>query len=165
MRGLFCFLSKLRNGIRKLLGEDFLPVIRLQGFSWYDFSSFDNSSSAKLGQWGKSIRQKKEHVFATSRCSSWRRSERYCGRGSLCGSKNDIRESAHNKIREGASLEEQARSASCPSLADTLVPLFKPCRTRKLRQNHTAENSRHPHKSKKKSPTELPGCHLFCFWK
>ena len=139
MRGLFCFLSKLHNGIRKLLGEDFLPVIRLQGFSWYDFTSFDNSSSAKLGHGGKSIRQKKEHVFATSRCSSWRRPERYRGRGSLCGSKNDISESAHNKIREGASLEEQVRSASCPSLADTLASVFKPCRTRNLRQNHTTE--------------------------
>ena len=57
-------------------GGSFLPVIRLQGFSWYDFASFDNSSSAKLGHGGKSIRQKKEHVFATSRCSSWRRPER-----------------------------------------------------------------------------------------
>ena len=62
-----------------LWGDFFLPVIRTQEFSWYDFASFDNSSSAKLGQWGKSIRQKKEHVFATSRCSSWRRSERYRG--------------------------------------------------------------------------------------
>ena len=88
------------------------------------------SCTARFEQWGKSIRQKKEHVFATSRCSSWRRSERYCGRGSLCGSKNDIRESAHNKIREGASLEEQARSASCPSLADTLASVSQLCRTR-----------------------------------
>ena len=30
-------------------GGIFLPVIRLQGFSWYDFASFDDSSSAKLG--------------------------------------------------------------------------------------------------------------------
>ena len=136
--------------------ESFLPVIRLQGFSWYDFASFDNSSSAKLGQWGKSIRQKKEHVFATSRCSSWRRPERYIGGGSVCGSKNDKQvlvvqrttvldgpersgDRPRNKIREGASLEEQVRSASCPSLADTLVSLFKPCRTRNLRQNHTAK--------------------------
>ena len=118
-----------------------MQVIRLQGFSWYDFASFDDSSSAKLGHGDKSIRQKKEHVFATSRCSSWRRSERYRGRRSLCGSKNDISESAHNKIREGASLEEQVRSASCPSLADTLASVFKPCRIRNLRQNHTTENS------------------------
>ena len=58
-------------------------------------------------------------------------------------------ESPRNKIREGASLEEQVRSASCPSLADILAPLFKPCRTRKLRLNDTIGNSRHPHKSKK----------------
>ena len=75
----------------------------------------------------KSIRQKKEHGVASSRCSSWRRPERYIGGGSVCGSKNDKQvlvvqrttaldgpersgDRPRNKIREGASLEEQARS-------------------------------------------------------
>ena len=76
------FILTSWDGIRIPRGEGeaaavvFLQVIRLQGFSWYDFASFDDSSSAKLGHGDKSIRQKKEHVFATSRCSSWRRPER-----------------------------------------------------------------------------------------
>ena len=38
-------------------------------------------------------------------------------------------ESAHNKIREGASLEEQARSTKCPPLADYFPQGFKRWRT------------------------------------
>ena len=43
-------------------------------------------------------------------------------------------ESPRNKIREGASLEEQVRSASCPSLADTLASVSQLCRTRIIKR-------------------------------
>ena len=75
-RGVFFLFSHHRERLSKHFwgteGEVFLQVIRLQGFSWYDFVSFDNSSSAKLGHSTQSIRQKKVHVFATSRYEALR---------------------------------------------------------------------------------------------
>ena len=53
------------------------------------FDFLDDSSPPKFGHFAKIVRQKKGHDFVTSRCSSWRRPERYIGGGSVCGSKND----------------------------------------------------------------------------
>ena len=72
--------------------EVFLPVIRLQGFSWYDFVSFDNSSSAKLGQFYRRIRGWGEFLKVALLFFLRRVSKENRARGSVCGSKNDITE-------------------------------------------------------------------------
>ena len=105
-RELFCTPSALVNGIPKLLGERiFCPLFGCKDFRGMIFPLSIIRVRQSWDNHGRNVRQKKGHGFTTSRCYSWRRPERYRGRGSLCGSKNDISESAHNKIREGASLE------------------------------------------------------------
>ena len=86
--------------------ESFLPVIRLQGFSWYDFVSFDNSSSAKLGQFHRRIRGWGEFLKVALLFFLRRVSKENRARGSVCGSKNDITESVHNKISLERALEK-----------------------------------------------------------
>ena len=86
--------------------EVFLPVIRLQGFSWYDFVSFDNSSSAKLGQFYRRIRGWGEFLKVALLFFLRRVSKENRARGSVCGSKNDITESVHNKISLERALEK-----------------------------------------------------------
>ena len=86
--------------------EVFLPVIRLQGFSWYDFVSFDNSSSAKLGQFHRRIRGWGEFLKVALLFFLRRVSKENRARGSVCGSKNDITESVHNKISLERALEK-----------------------------------------------------------
>ena len=86
--------------------EVFLPVIRLQGFSWYDFVSFDNSSSAKLGQFHRRIRGWGEFLKVALLFFLRRVSKENRARGSVCGSKNDITESVHHKISLERALEK-----------------------------------------------------------
>ena len=91
-RELFCTPSALVNGIPKLLGDGggrFLQVIRLQGFSWYDFASFDDSSSAKLGHFYRGIRGWGEFLKVALLFFLRRVSKENRARGSVCGSKND----------------------------------------------------------------------------
>ena len=84
----------------------FLQVIRLQGFSWYDFASFDDSSSAKLGQFYRRIRGWGEFLKVALLFFLRRVSKENRARGSVCGSKNDITESVHNKISLERALEK-----------------------------------------------------------
>ena len=87
-------------------GSIFLQVIRLQGFSWYDFASFDDSSSAKLGQFYRRIRGWGEFLKVALLFFLRRVSKENRARGSVCGSKNDITESVHNKISLERALEK-----------------------------------------------------------
>ena len=96
-RELFCLLPQHRERPSKrfrwgMEEEVFLPVIRLQGFSWYDFVSFDNSSSAKLGQFYRRIRGWGEFLKVALLFFLRRVSKENRARGSVCGSKNDITE-------------------------------------------------------------------------
>ena len=83
-----------------------MQVIRLQGFSWYDFASFDDSSSAKLGQFYRRIRGWGEFLKVALLFFLRRVSKENRARGSVCGSKNDITESVHNKISLERALEK-----------------------------------------------------------
>ena len=107
-RGLFSSPPPPGTVLQALLGDggSFLQVIRLQGFSWYDFSSFDDSSSAKLGQFYRRIRGWGEFLKVALLLFLRRVSKENRARGSVCGSKNDITESVHNKISLERALEK-----------------------------------------------------------
>ena len=108
--GAFLFSPHPRERLSKRFwgteGEVFLQVIRLQGFSWYDFASFDDSSSAKLGQFYRRIRGWGEFLKVALLFFLRRVSKENRARGSVCGSKNDITESVHNKISLERALEK-----------------------------------------------------------
>ena len=137
----FSSLLILHDGIREPLGEGFFAsysVARIFAvwfclFWWFEFGKVGTMRQEYSPEEGTRFRDKPLLLLE----ASWT-----IDRGRFCLRLEERQtESPRNKIREGASLEEQARSASCPSLADTLASAFKPCRTRKLRQNHTTENS------------------------
>ena len=108
-RGLFSSPPPPGTAFQALLGDGggrFLQVIRLQEFSWYDFASFDDSSSAKLGQFYRRIRGWGEFLKVALLFFLRRVSKENRARGSVCGSKNDITESVHNKISLERALEK-----------------------------------------------------------
>ena len=112
VRELFCTPSALDNGIPKLLGER----IFCQLFGCKDFRGMILPlSMIRVRQsWDTEAR-----VFARRRNTFSRQAvaplggvlNDTAGGGSVCGSKNDKQRAPRNKIREGASLEEQVRSA------------------------------------------------------
>ena len=92
-RELFCIHFQTLTGIRKLLGGGVFAFMRLlRNFQWYDFASFVDSSSAKLGHFYRGIRGWGEFLKVALLFFLRRVSKENRARGSVCGSKNDITE-------------------------------------------------------------------------